>query len=86
MWRISASISLFALAARLSWTSSKALGSHLRVDAALGSEHELVRSGPYGIVRNPDLHFHALCVVRYGRCYFAMAVIFGEPDFVCGRH
>ena len=25
----------------------------LRIDAALGAEHELIRSGPYGLVRNP---------------------------------
>jgi len=25
----------------------------MRIDAALGSEHHLIRSGPYGVVRNP---------------------------------
>ena len=25
----------------------------MRVDAALGAEHQLIRSGPYGLVRNP---------------------------------
>lgn len=53
LWRAGISIILFAAAAVLSWTSSRALGSELRVDAALGAEHTLVRSGPYRLVRNP---------------------------------
>jgi protein-S-isoprenylcysteine O-methyltransferase Ste14 len=62
LWRICVSILLFVVAAILSWTSSTALGSHLRVDAALGAEHSLVRSGPYGIVRNP-IYTSMLCVL-----------------------
>ena len=53
IWRTLACILLFAIAAAFSWTSSSALGSHLRVDAGLGAEHQLVRSGPYGLVRHP---------------------------------
>lgn len=53
VWRTGISVALFAAAAILSWTSSRALGSELRVDAALGAEHRLVRSGPYSLVRNP---------------------------------
>ena len=52
-WRLAVCIALFGLAIWLSWTSSSALGRHLRVDAALGAEHQLIRSGPYGLVRNP---------------------------------
>jgi protein-S-isoprenylcysteine O-methyltransferase Ste14 len=52
-WRLVVCIALFGLAILLSWTSSSALGRHLRVDAALGAEHQLIRSGPYGLVRNP---------------------------------
>jgi protein-S-isoprenylcysteine O-methyltransferase Ste14 len=44
---------LFALASVLSWTSSQALAGQLRLDAALGADHRLVRSGPYALVRNP---------------------------------
>src|SRR5262249_16686351 len=43
----------FSLASLLSWSSSRALGRHLRVDAALGADHQLIRSGPYALVRNP---------------------------------
>ena len=52
-WRVVVCVLLFGLAILLSWTSSSARGRHLRVDAALGAEHQLIRSGPYGLVRNP---------------------------------
>ncbi len=52
-WRLLVSIALFALAIALSWTSSRALAGQLRIDAALGADHHLVRSGPYALVRNP---------------------------------
>jgi protein-S-isoprenylcysteine O-methyltransferase Ste14 len=52
-WRAVVSVLLFALAAVLSWTSSRALAGQLRIDAALGADHRLVRSGPYAVVRNP---------------------------------
>jgi protein-S-isoprenylcysteine O-methyltransferase Ste14 len=52
-WRLFASIILFTLASLLSWTSSRALAGQLRIDAALGADHHLVRSGPYAFVRNP---------------------------------
>ncbi|HEY4052767.1 MAG TPA: isoprenylcysteine carboxylmethyltransferase family protein [Terriglobales bacterium] len=53
VWRALISVVLFALAAVLSWTSSRALAGQLRIDAALGADHKLVRSGPYALVRNP---------------------------------
>jgi protein-S-isoprenylcysteine O-methyltransferase Ste14 len=52
-WRTLVAIALFTLAAALSWTSSHALRGQLRIDAALGAEHKLVRSGPYALVRHP---------------------------------
>jgi protein-S-isoprenylcysteine O-methyltransferase Ste14 len=52
-WRAAVSVILFSLAAVLSWTSSRALAGQLRIDAALGADHRLVRSGPYAMVRNP---------------------------------
>jgi protein-S-isoprenylcysteine O-methyltransferase Ste14 len=52
-WRTLISGLLFALAITLSWTSSRALSGQLRADAALGADHRLIRSGPYGLVRNP---------------------------------
>jgi protein-S-isoprenylcysteine O-methyltransferase Ste14 len=58
----SLSILLFTFAVLLSWTSVRALGPHLRLDAALGTDHELVRSGPYRIVRHP-IYTSMLCVL-----------------------
>ena len=52
-WRVAICVVLFALASALSWSSSRALSGQLRVDAALGADHYLVRSGPYALVRNP---------------------------------
>jgi len=52
-WRLAVCIVLFGLAILLSWISSRALGEYLRIDAALGTEHQLIRSGPYRLVRNP---------------------------------
>ncbi len=52
-WQLALSIVLFVLASVTSWTASIALGRYLRVDAALDTEHELIRSGPYRWVRNP---------------------------------
>jgi len=53
LWRLIVCLTSFVLATLLSWSSSQALGEHLRVDAALGAHHQLVRSGPYALVRNP---------------------------------
>jgi len=52
-WQISIALLCFFFAALLSWTSTRALGKHLRFDAALSHDHELVRSGPYGVIRHP---------------------------------
>jgi protein-S-isoprenylcysteine O-methyltransferase Ste14 len=37
----------------LAWTSVTHLGKQFRVHAGLYADHELVRTGPYGIVRHP---------------------------------
>jgi protein-S-isoprenylcysteine O-methyltransferase Ste14 len=52
-WRTLVSIALFAVASALSWSSSHALRAQLRVDAGLGADHRLVRSGPYSLIRHP---------------------------------
>ena len=41
------------ISAALSWTAVKHLGKQFRVNAGLYEDNELVRSGPYGIVRHP---------------------------------
>src|ERR1039457_347574 len=61
-WRLALSVSLFALACALSWTAARTLGRHLRIDASVDSTHELVRSGPYRLVRHP-IYTSMLCVL-----------------------
>jgi protein-S-isoprenylcysteine O-methyltransferase Ste14 len=54
LWRVLASLLCFAVAIALSWTATRALGrQHLRFDAAIGAEHQLIQSGPYKLVRHP---------------------------------
>lgn len=52
-WRIAISVLFFLLGSLLAWTAVRTLGSHWRIDAGLNHDHELVRSGPYRIVRHP---------------------------------
>jgi protein-S-isoprenylcysteine O-methyltransferase Ste14 len=52
-WRIVIAALLFLVASVLSWTSMRALGQHWRLDAGLNADHELVRAGPYRVVRHP---------------------------------
>jgi protein-S-isoprenylcysteine O-methyltransferase Ste14 len=51
-----------ALAGLLSWTSTRALGRHLRFDAALSHDHQLVCSGPYRLLRHP-IYTSMLCLL-----------------------
>ena len=60
-WRIAASIVFFILAVTLSWTGVRALGRQWRLDAGLNAEHDLVRIGPYRIVRHP-IYSSMLCM------------------------
>lgn len=61
-WRTVASAVCFVLAALLSWTATRALGKQLRFDAAIGSQHELVRQGPYRMIRHP-IYCSMLCLL-----------------------
>jgi len=61
-WRVTLSLACFFFAILLSWTCTHALGKHWRVDAALGPEHVLVRSGPYRFIRHP-IYTSMLCVL-----------------------
>jgi protein-S-isoprenylcysteine O-methyltransferase Ste14 len=51
--RVLPSLILGPVAALLSWTSVGHLGKQFRVHAGLYVDHELVRTGPYAIVRHP---------------------------------
>lgn len=63
LWRVLTSLLCFVLAIALSWTATRALGKqHLRFDAAIGAEHDLVQRGPYRLVRHP-IYTSMLCVL-----------------------
>ena len=53
IWQIAAAIVFASLATVLSWTSVTHLGRQFRVQAGLYEDHELVRTGPYAVVRHP---------------------------------
>jgi protein-S-isoprenylcysteine O-methyltransferase Ste14 len=61
-WQIALSIGLLLLGSLLSWTAKRALGRQWRLDAGLNTDHELVKSGPYRIVRHP-IYTSMLCML-----------------------
>jgi protein-S-isoprenylcysteine O-methyltransferase Ste14 len=61
-WRVALSVLFFVLAGLLSWTSTRALGSYLRFEAAVDADHQLIRSGPYRVVRHP-IYASMLCTI-----------------------
>ena len=62
IWQVAACTLLLAIAALLSWSGTRALGKHLRLDAALTEDHHLVQSGPYRLLRHP-IYSSMLCVL-----------------------
>jgi protein-S-isoprenylcysteine O-methyltransferase Ste14 len=50
---LAAGLLIGCLAVLCSWAGVRSLGKQLRVQAGLYADHELVRSGPYRIVRHP---------------------------------
>jgi len=51
--RVAASAVFAAGAAVLSWTSVHHLGRQFRIRAGLYDDHQLIRTGPYAVVRHP---------------------------------
>jgi len=62
IWRFVLAILFFVTALSLAWKAVAALGRHWRIEAALDADHELVRSGPYAIVRHP-IYTSMLCML-----------------------
>ena len=61
-WRFALATFFLALAILLAWTATRALGKHLRFEAALSPDHQLVQSGPYRIIRHP-IYTSMLCLL-----------------------
>jgi len=53
LWRMAASMILAPLAVVLGWSCVRHLGKQLRILAGLYPDHELIRTGPYRLVRHP---------------------------------
>jgi len=70
--RLAAALLLFTLASLLSWTSTRTLGRFLRFEAAVDTDHQLIRSGPYRIVRHP-IYASMLCL------FLGMAAMVATP-------
>ena len=51
--RVAAAALLMPLGAMVAWTAVTHLGRQFRIQAGLWEDHELVRSGPYAVVRHP---------------------------------
>jgi protein-S-isoprenylcysteine O-methyltransferase Ste14 len=62
VWQVTMSVLFLGVANLLSWSGARALGRELRLDAAVGKDHELIRSGPYRVVRHP-IYASMLCVI-----------------------
>jgi protein-S-isoprenylcysteine O-methyltransferase Ste14 len=52
-WQLGLGIVLCAISCALAWGAVEHLGKQFRVNAGLYEDHELVRTGPYAIVRHP---------------------------------
>jgi protein-S-isoprenylcysteine O-methyltransferase Ste14 len=75
IWRIALSILFLALAALLSFTATRALGRHLRFDAALSPDHKLIRTGPYRLIRHP-IYTSMLCLILGTGFMIASPILF----------
>ena len=81
IWRIACAVVLFFLASLLSWSAVRALGRQWRLDAALNPDHELVRSGPYRIVRHP-IYTSMLCTLLGTALALATPVLLLLPSLL----
>ena len=61
-WRCGLGVLFFALATLLSWTAVPALGRQWRFEAGLDSQHQLVTTGPYRVIRHP-IYTSMLCIL-----------------------
>jgi len=76
LWRIPLGLLFLLVASLLSWSSVRALGRHWRVDAGLNANHQLIRSGPYALVRHP-IYTSMLCMLLGTGLLIANWIVFG---------
>jgi len=78
VWRFLLAAPLASVAIILSHSGVRNLGRQWRVDAGLNADHELIRTGPYRIVRHP-IYASMLCIILAG-----VAVIGTLPGWPIG--
>lgn len=61
-WRVALSVALFVISTVLCWTAARSMGRLWRLDAALNTDHDLVRSGPYRVLRHP-IYTSMICLL-----------------------
>jgi len=52
-WRVAVGLILVIPAIVLAWQSIRILGKQWRVDAGLNADHQLIKTGPYALIRHP---------------------------------
>jgi protein-S-isoprenylcysteine O-methyltransferase Ste14 len=65
LWRVAVASVFAAMGILLAWTAIRSLGRQWRVDAGLNADHQMVRTGPYRIVRHP-IYAAMLCMFLTG--------------------
>jgi protein-S-isoprenylcysteine O-methyltransferase Ste14 len=65
VWRLSLALPAALAGILLSHSGVRNLGRQWRVDAGLNADHELVRTGPYRIIRHP-IYASILCMLLAG--------------------
>ena len=75
IWQVWLSTTLLAIAVLLSWTGARALGRHLRFEAALRTDHKLVQTGPYRFIRHP-IYASMLCLLTGTGVMIASPMLF----------
>ena len=73
-WKVALAVMLFSGATILVWSAVFRLGRQWRFDAALVPDHELVRTGVYGLVRHP--------IYTSFFCFFLATGLLVTPNWV----
>jgi protein-S-isoprenylcysteine O-methyltransferase Ste14 len=85
LWRAALSLALLILAVAVSFLAARALGSQLRIDASLSTDHKLTQTGPYRWVRHPVYASFLSLMLGSGLLIATLPLmLLGLVIFVCG--
>ena len=84
-WQLALAFILFVVAVTISFRAASALGSQLRIDASLSTDHQLVRTGPYRWVRHPVYSSFLCLLLGTGLMLSPLwLMLTGVAVFLCG--